>query len=217
VTSNGARAWILGVLEAAALFDGPGESADELDSLGAVGQQCGYVGTGDSLLIEPLNKMSGSRVSSLVIAVADTTSLLLGESSVESVQSRDSGGRQAVQCRRLEHCCMTDSQVEARLTGCETQSASSFSSFPGTCELTVFPGKWAWSVIWMRKRERRRAMRFLVRAECCSHERAEVLSARRDKIHPPRGAPKARAAQRTNQMLMTRATNSRMLMWSPSA
>jgi hypothetical protein len=81
-------------LEAVALFDGPGESADELDSLGAVNQQCGYVGTGrDALLIEPLNKMPGSRVSSLVIAVADTTSLMLGESSVKSVQSSDSGGR----------------------------------------------------------------------------------------------------------------------------
>ena len=69
----------------------------------------------------------------------------------------------------------------------------------------------------MRKRERRRAMRFLVRAECCSHERAEVLSVRSDKIHPPVGAPRARVAQRTNHMLMMRATNSRMLMWSPAA
>ena len=93
VASDGGRAWIVGALEAVALFDGPGESTDELDGLGAVGQECGYVGTGDALLIEPLNKMSGSRVSSAVIAVADTTSLLLGESSIESVQSRDSGGR----------------------------------------------------------------------------------------------------------------------------
>ena len=93
VASDGGRAWIFGTLEAVALFDGPCKSADELDSLGAVGQQCGYVGAGDTLVIEPLNKMSGSRVSSAVIAVADTTSLLLGESSIESVQSRDSGGR----------------------------------------------------------------------------------------------------------------------------
>ena len=37
----------------------------------------------------------------------------------------------------------------------------------------------------MRKRERWRAMEFLVRAACCSQERAEVLSVRSERIHPP--------------------------------
>jgi len=93
VASDGACAWVLSAVDAVTCFDGPCEGADELDGLGAVGQEGFYVGTGDARLIEPLNKMSGSRVSSVVIASADTTSLLLGESRVESVQSRDSGGR----------------------------------------------------------------------------------------------------------------------------
>jgi hypothetical protein len=37
VASNGASRRIFGALEAVALFDGPGESADELDSFGTVG------------------------------------------------------------------------------------------------------------------------------------------------------------------------------------
>ena len=81
------------VVDAVTKLDVPGEGANEFDCLGAVGQEDGYIGTGHSLGIEPLYKMSGSRVSSVVIAVADTTSLLLGESRTESVQSGDSGGR----------------------------------------------------------------------------------------------------------------------------
>ena len=71
----------------------PSKGANDFDGLGAVGQEDGDIGTGDTLLIEPLYKMSGSRVSSFVIAVADTTSLLFGESSIEIVQSGDRGGR----------------------------------------------------------------------------------------------------------------------------
>lgn len=74
VTRNGACTWMLGVAEAVALLDVPSKGADELDSLGAVGQQCFYVSTGDTFSIEPLNKMTGSRVSSVVISLADTTS-----------------------------------------------------------------------------------------------------------------------------------------------
>jgi hypothetical protein len=137
VTSNGARACMLGFLETMTIFDGPSKGADGLCSLGAARQQGFYIGACDTLLIEPLSKMLGSRVSSsVVIAVADTTSLLCVKSSVKSsvksVQSSDSGGRQAVQFRRLEHCCMTDSKLGARLTGQEPRhNPPHCSPFPG--------------------------------------------------------------------------------------
>jgi hypothetical protein len=69
----------------------------------------------------------------------------------------------------------------------------------------------------MRKRERRRTIGFFVRAECCSHESADVLSVRSERIHPPGGVTRLRIAQRTNQRFMISARNSRMLMWSPLA
>jgi hypothetical protein len=77
VTSDGACAWMFSFLEAVTVFDGPSKGADELCSLGAVGPQGFYMGTGDTLLVEQLNKMLGSRVSSVVISIADTASLLL--------------------------------------------------------------------------------------------------------------------------------------------
>ena len=39
VASNGAHVGMLNALEAVTIFDGPSEGANELDSLGAVGQQ----------------------------------------------------------------------------------------------------------------------------------------------------------------------------------
>ena len=130
VSCDGAGAGVLRVVDAMPGFNVPREGADQFDGLGAVRQDYGYVVTGDAAGVEPLYKVTGSRVNSFVISVADTTSLLLGERSGESVQSRSSGGRKAVQLRRLEHCSITEAQVGARLTGRDTQSASSL-SFPG--------------------------------------------------------------------------------------
>ena len=60
----------------------PSNGANQFYGLGAVGQEDGYIGTGDTLLIEPLYKMAGSRVNSLGIAVADNTSLYCWAKSV---------------------------------------------------------------------------------------------------------------------------------------
>jgi hypothetical protein len=93
IAGDGGCTRILGPLESIALFDMPGERADELYGLGRIAQQVYYVAAGDGAACEPLYKMVGSRVSSAVISVTDTTSLLRGESSVESAQSSGSGGR----------------------------------------------------------------------------------------------------------------------------
>jgi hypothetical protein len=84
---------VLRLLEPVALFDIPSENADELGGLRGVGQEGEEVVSSDAAAVEPSNKMIGSRLSSFVISVADTTSLLRGESSVEMAQSSGSGGR----------------------------------------------------------------------------------------------------------------------------
>ena len=92
VSCNCAGAGVLRVVYAVARFNVPGEGADQFDGLGAVGQDDIYIIMRDAGGIEPLYKMTGSRVNISVISVADTTSLLLGERSGEIVQSRSSSG-----------------------------------------------------------------------------------------------------------------------------
>ena len=93
VSHNCAGAGVLRIVDAVAGFYMPGKGADQLDGVGAVGQDDTYIGTGNARGIEPLYKMTGSRVNSLVISIADTTSLLLGKRSGKIVQSRSRGGR----------------------------------------------------------------------------------------------------------------------------
>ena len=76
VSCDCAGAGVLRVVDAAARFNAPDEGADQFDGLGAVSQDDIYIGTGDAGEIEPLYKMTGSRVNSSIISVADTTSLL---------------------------------------------------------------------------------------------------------------------------------------------
>ena len=75
-------------------MDQESKGTNEFYSLDALCRQGCYIGPGDALEIEVLNKIPGARVSSVDIALADTTTLLLlVESSVEFVQSSNSSRR----------------------------------------------------------------------------------------------------------------------------
>jgi hypothetical protein len=69
-----------------ALLDVPDEGSNTLDCLCVIAQQSFEVMLGHSLVGEPANKMIGSRLSSDIIAIVDTTS-------VRSTQSSGCGGR----------------------------------------------------------------------------------------------------------------------------